>query len=125
MSVVGGFVSLQKRIQQIPFEEINQLRYGAFSIYLSPVIAAIFGALYYFALAGGLVSGALFPDLGALRAAVASGAACQSCTDVSRFREIAVNVSRLLVWAFMAGFAERLVPDTIDRFAAKSEGKAT
>jgi hypothetical protein len=34
-------------------------------------------------------------------------------------------VSRLLVWAFMAGFAERLVPDTIDRFAAKSEGKAT
>ncbi|MFM9913725.1 MAG: hypothetical protein ACKVN9_09355 [Methylophilaceae bacterium] len=31
--------------------------------------------------------------------------------------------SKLMVWCFLAGFAEQLVPDVLDKLAGKAKGK--
>jgi hypothetical protein len=118
---IGGFVSVQQRIQSAPSEGdairgVLALYDGWFSVYLSPLTGAIFATVLYLLFAGGLVKGAAFPDL-----SDAAGAA-----GVSGFRSFLVKIeprdatdyAKLLIWAFIAGFAERLVPDTLNRLVA-------
>jgi hypothetical protein len=64
---VGGFVSLQQRIQSAPsggdpLLSIFELQNGAFSLYLAPISGAIFAVLLYFIFLGKLVTGVIFPQ---------------------------------------------------------------
>ena len=36
----------------------------------------------------------------------------------------ASDVAKLIVWSFLAGFAERLVPDALDRIVSQSQSPA-
>ena len=82
---------------------------------LLPMIVGIFVLLILFLLfAGGLLEGTLFPkvnmDILKCHANVAplDGA----------------NLAKLFVWSFIAGFAEKLVPDRLQRIAAGAESSA-
>lgn len=104
---VGGFVSVQSRLQSsrshsLPLLDRIELETEQFSIYLAPVSGAIFAAVLYFLFMGHYLQGSLFPDV--------------SLTGIAS----PLNFGGLVVWSFLAGFAERLVPDVLTRLVSRS-----
>jgi len=82
-----------------------------------PLIGAIAAAFCYIVFAAGFVEGgAFFPRFGCVTVA-----GCSSFGDfVDNYGPLdAVHYARLCVWAFAAGFAERLVPDRLRSMAAR------
>lgn len=116
---LGGFVSLLRRIQMVPtggdpLVNIFELENGRVSLYLAPLSGALFALVLYFIFMGDLVQGSFFPKLGNLDLHLwAFEWGGQPATHV--------EYAKLLVWAFIAGFAERLVPDTLARLVERGE----
>jgi hypothetical protein len=112
MGVIGSCVSMQRRLQTVPntgdpivnMEELNSARS---SVTWTPLTGAIFAALIYLMFLGGLLEGSLFPKITSLTTRVEGK-----------------NLGLLLIWAFIAGFAERMVPDALDRIVGKYQGEA-
>lgn len=128
VGAVGGLVSMQQRYQSLPEEgdqihNVSELLHGKLSIFLPAVSGAIFAAVLYLLVLAGLLQGGLFPKM-----VTDPGIATNDPTGVNfiYFLREANPASRtefakLLVWSFIAGFAERFVPDTLSRFVAKKE----
>lgn len=116
----GGLLSLQRRLQSLPSygESLSDLveLSGRMTVRFTPIIGGVFAIVLFLVFASGLASGALFPTL-------------PPKTNVSDFTafiehlqpENTLDWGKLLVWSFIAGFAERFVPDTLDRLIARSE----
>jgi hypothetical protein len=116
--MIGGIVSSQRRLQSIPSDgdpliSVFGLDSAGYYLWLSPLLGAIFAVALMAMFVGGLLKGALFPDF--------------DISHTTRFFDFTWNTlpkgggeyAKLLVWAFLAGFAERLVPDSLDRLASK------
>jgi hypothetical protein len=121
---IGGFVSLQQRAQNVPSDgdplvSIFEIENGKFSIYLAPLSGAIFALVLLALFMGGLVSGQLFPEFansGGLRYYI------KKFTWIGDGGSLdSLGYAKLMVWSFIAGFAERFVPDTLDRLVAKAQ----
>jgi hypothetical protein len=121
VGAIGGFVSVQQRIQSAPAEGdairgVLSLSDGWFSVYLSPLTGAISATVLYLLFAGGLLKGDLFPEIGAEKG---PGTALDFQTFLSMIEpRNSVAYAKLLIWGFIAGFAERLVPDTLNRLVS-------
>ncbi len=97
----GAYISTLLRIEALPESWANAhnlavLRYSH-SLYAVPLTGLVFGIVLSLIISGDLLAGALFPKQGEWYTAV--------------------NTARFLAWGFIAGFAERLIPDVIDRLA--------
>jgi hypothetical protein len=116
---LGGFMSLQQRIGSVPSDgdplpSIFQLGVARTTLYLAPLSGAIFAVLLYFIFLGNLVDGGLFPKiedplyfkLGYL--------------ELGAGPYTGQNFAKLIVWSFIAGFAERFVPDILDRLVSRA-----
>ena len=121
VGAMGGLVSMQQRFQSVssegdPIHNISELARGWFSIFLSPISGAIFAAVLYFAISGKLLDGALFPEILTPR---------ENGGFISFIQESVpkdgVAFAKLMIWSFIAGFAERFVPDTLSRFVEKQQ----
>ena len=118
---------------------------------LSPLYGAIFAALLFVLFAAGILEGSVFPKIetvGSEKTQPAAVAAAAAATTNSNAAPVAtptpnetqkvgvlqikdflketgpkdgVSFALLLIWSFIAGFAERLVPDTLNRLVAKTE----
>lgn len=118
---VGGSVSMVRRLQAIRRNcDLSSL--GGTGIQLwtagfaSSVNGAIFSIVLYLIFLGGLISGALFPTF---------PEAAANATNNGALPETPQALAKLLVFAFLAGFAERLVPDALDRLIKSSEDADT
>jgi hypothetical protein len=126
---MGGFLSVQHRLQRLDggdplFREL-QLSSGWFSIVVvAPIVGSFFAVLLYFLFIAGLLKGGFFPnfvDFTPVKgAAVTIGDFLQNGTPAS-----IADWGKLLVWSFIAGFAERFVPDVIDRLSGEADVSAT
>jgi hypothetical protein len=117
---IGGVVSLQRRIQSLPrygesLSDLVELT-GRMTVKFTPIIGGIFAVVLFLVFQSGLVEGPLFPKF--------------TSTNVANFVDFiglrpasGTEWGKLLVWSFIAGFAEKFVPDTLDRLIARSEGK--
>ncbi|MBI1746785.1 MAG: hypothetical protein HYR55_09380 [Acidobacteria bacterium] len=129
---LGGATSTFRRIQTADLDgnlDLNMLKLerSNASIYASPLLGTVFALMLYLLFVGGLVQGALFPEFAEKTTASTS----QPC-GWAAWRAVpadAVTYAKLLVWSFIAGFAEKFVPDRLDKLAnekpAEVKGKAT
>lgn len=120
MGVIGGFVSMLQRLQRVPsgggwVSNLLEMEHGRNSIlYQSLISGAVFATILFMIFAAGLAKGDLFPN-------VAKSSDCSFLSLLRNASADGVQFSKLLVWSFIAGFAERFVPDFLDRFIAKAQ----
>jgi hypothetical protein len=85
------------------------------------VSGAIFAAILYMLFTGTFLTGNVFPEIATpaekLKDALPFGAFATSTGPAT-----GIDFSKLLVWSFIAGFAERLVPDALSRIVATQPG---
>jgi len=113
--IVGGLISTVRSVQAVKLDhnadlDLSQLQQGNTSIYLSPFLGGIFALLLFCLFAGGFLTGSLFPKV-EMDSLLISG------LGQLDFKEVA----KVIVWSFIAGFAEKLVPDRLDQLAQKSD----
>jgi len=115
VGATGGLVSLWRRLQVTPavdrrLDGILEFEYGRMTIMFQSFISgAIFAFVLMLIFAAGLAEGTLFPSF-------------KVEGDQTTFLDVLTctagkseQVAKLLVWSFIAGFAERFVPDFLDR----------
>jgi hypothetical protein len=120
---IGGAVSFQRRLQSLPSRgetlgDLVELESGS-GMYFSPVAGGVFAIVLYIFFAAGLAGGEIFPKIA--DSPISSGTFSEFA---SRIRpSMIADWGKLLVWSFIAGFAERFVPDTLDRLITRSDEK--
>jgi hypothetical protein len=121
---VGGVVNNFRRLQKLPFAkgreaDVFSERMVTIQIYVSPFVGGVFATVLYGIFMSGLVQGSLFP-------------AFQSSTDpFTSFKDWAINsmpkenvdMAKAIVWSFIAGFSEGLVPNFISRITKEARGE--
>lgn len=109
-AVLGSVVSVQARLQDPkvdvdPLYRFVQTHSDRLSTaYVSPIFAAIFGLVIFALTASGLIGGSAFPHINSL------------ISDSPNLSDVAL----VLIYGFLSGFAERLVPDALNRIATKT-----
>jgi hypothetical protein len=118
--IVGGFVSSQRRMQSIPSDgdpivSVFGLANAGYYLWLSPLLGAIFAVIITLMFMGGFLTGSVLPEF-----THHEGVSLGFFKDMGQRMPInGENYAKLFVWAFLAGFAERLVPDSLDRLSTK------
>lgn len=118
---VGGVVNSFQRIQRLAtsgvqnYDPVTQ-RLIITQIYVSPFVGGIFAFVLYIIFMADFVQGPFFP-------AFESGA--QPYTSFSDFAMLFVpktnaDVAKAIIWAFIAGFSEGLVPNFISKITNDS-----
>jgi hypothetical protein len=127
VGAMGGLLSMQQRYQSIsregdPIDNITELTQGWSRLFLPAISGAIFAVLLYMLVMGGLLKGDLFPTLNeqASEANKTNGVGLSHLLQHGR-PDSSSSYAKLIIWSFIAGFAERFVPDTLSGFISKRE----
>lgn len=128
--MLGAFSSIMRRLQlaqaqrlspvEDPVVRLSELGLGKMTVTLALASGAVFSMVIFMVFTGKMIDGLLFPSICTPLEPVAS-------TGLG-FNGFAKNTgpctgaewAKLLVWAFASGFAERFVPDVIDRLSSKA-----
>lgn len=112
---VGGVVNSFRRIQNLSTAKTHESspmteRLVTIQIYVSPFVGGIFAFVLYTIFMAGLIQGSLFPEF-------VEPAKYVSYKDFAASSIPATNadVAKAIVWAFIAGFSEGLVPNFISK----------
>jgi hypothetical protein len=123
--IIGGYVSSQRRMQAIPsdgdpFVSVLGLENAGYYLWLSPLLGAIFAVILLFMFIGGILQGTIFPAFYTGISPISPHGGVGFFDAVwNSLPTGAMDYGKLFVWAFLAGFAERLVPDSLDRLSAR------
>ncbi len=137
---IGGMIGVIRRIQGMASINMNgltyiDLKYDRLNILLAPVYGATFSMVLFLLFTSGFLTGDMFPAIKTI-----------SDADITKLPEVVPNVpyvyafmtdfvkntypasgadcAKLIVWSFIAGFAEKFVPDALDRLTARSKEAA-
>lgn len=130
--MLGAFFSALTRLynaEQLPLalisETVMELKGLHLMIYsfVPAVVGAIASVVIYVGFVSGLIDGGLFPKM-VCKAGVEK---CTSFVEVLNDYgpEKAADYGKALIWAFIAGFSERLVPDMLQSIVARSQKDGT
>lgn len=119
----GGIVSMQQRYyswthDNDPMDNVAQLVQGWSAILLSMTGGAIFAVVLYFVFRARFIEGNLVPGfqdgklVGGVKELLHGALVTQA------------DYAKLVIWSFIAGFAERFVPDTLSRIVSRQSDDA-
>jgi hypothetical protein len=116
---LGASFSAQRRIQTTASRRsslINVIRSRSIklSVQIAPVIGALSALVLAFLFASGLLKGVLFPEA----SVIADESLMPLFKPLDEVDDTAFAL--LMIWSFIAGFAERLIPDALDRIASQA-----
>ncbi len=117
---LGGTISTYLRIKSLPLMDKKEpvIRFLAvLQIYITPIISGIFGFLLYLLFASGIVSGALFPEFSGLEDSFKNAQSMMGAVKTNTN----LDSIKALIWSFIAGFSERMVPNILDKIIKESE----
>ena len=124
---MGGLMSLQERYLNLPTNDgdpigmASRLENSWSMVFLPAIKGALFSFLLFMMFIGDLVSGDLFPKFGT----ISNGTVGVLLLDVINHAApiSSADYAKHIIWSFLAGFAERLVPDTLTKLVSKKEGR--
>lgn len=125
--MIGGTVSATIRLGEIPtggdpLSSIHTLRNTRAILNFSPMLGGIFALVLLLLFLGGVFEGVIFPKFAKL--AMVAGEAekpLQWKFASSLLPERSVDFALLFLWSFIAGFAEKFVPDALDRLVTRAK----
>lgn len=139
MGMLGATLSMGRRILPVSLADIaqsdpviraSQFDHGGWGLGLSVGVGGVSAVLLYLLMGAGLagLAGKLMPELVSCCAAVDCKNPLSPQYFLGLMPENAVSFAKVMAWSFVAGFAEKLVPDILDRVAntekEKDKGKA-
>jgi hypothetical protein len=131
VGAIGGLISVQQRFQSAsnegdPVYNLSVFAQGRKDIWPSIFSGGIFAAVLYLLVAAGLLSGELFPEMWIASTSTTFEQKTYEQGYLIWFLQNALpkeghDYAKLLIWSFIAGFAERFVPDTLSRFVERRQ----
>ena len=118
---MGGLMSVLQRYNNNLVKEgdpINNITFQSWYQTFNPAInGALFAALLYIIFMGKLIEGSIFPTFG--QASESGSGFIALLTEIKP--DGGSNYAKLIIWSFIAGFAERFVPDTLTKIISTKE----
>jgi len=120
--LIGGFVSIQQRLNKIGNPELELLSRSWFQILLIPIYGGIFALILYILFLSGIIEGHLFPEFYVPSLPEGSVPTTDFMKDLfsKTYPSSGEDFAKLLFWSFVAGFSERYVPQIISTISNKS-----
>ncbi len=131
MGLLGSYVSILRRMMQssttppslnnhnISYRDFTEFEDGKNTVYLALLSGPIFGFIAMLLLIGkllGSIGGDLMPDFTKAHHLLAVDFRDYDIEDI-------FQITKIMAWCFLAGFAEQLIPDVLDKLAGKKEQK--
>lgn len=143
LTLVAGFgllgayfsrvMSFQSKLAMIGFEDVTNV-YQFRMLALRLIYGAIGAVILYFLLRGHILGGSVFPDLSQISIgeqpvykAGVDGITLVKKDGGGGYEPAGLiltptpDLAKLLVWSFVAGFSERLIPETLERTEAQAK----
>lgn len=111
--VIGGFVSLQRRLKDLTLQDLELLANSKVYLMLAPMVGGVLAMVLYLIFLSGLLRGDMFPEFSPVQTDVTVGFP----TIFEQYGKHGFSdYAKLLVWAFIAGFSEKFVTNVLGRF---------
>ncbi|MEO9460431.1 MAG: hypothetical protein ABJE63_10835 [Lentilitoribacter sp.] len=111
--IIGGFVSLQRRLKDLTVQDLELLANSKVYLILAPMVGGVLAMVLYLIFLAGLLRGDMFPEFVSLSTDKTTGFP----TIFEQYGKHGFSdYAKLLVWAFIAGFSEKFVTNVLGRF---------
>lgn len=113
----GGVISTYFRLKDVAPSTVATN--AILQIYVTPLIAGMLGWICYAFFLTGMLEGPLFPRF------TGQGTNYVDLDSVLAIKPLSVlDAAKALLWAFVAGFSEKLIPNILDKLARTIEEEA-
>jgi hypothetical protein len=123
--IVGGFVSIQQRLQKISDDELSLLQQSWLMVLVIPIFGGVFALVLYVLFLSGLINSKIFPAF-----YIPQFDDPPTADNIQAFLTLTnpksgEDLAKLIFWTFCAGFSERLVPQIIRKVSSDPEGASS